>query len=133
MNLHSLMVPGPLCSFSWETQLIDLQPPKFNLSAVRTGSCTALKAPPSSASRAQDELGSEPCPRGGAGRPPLHSTMLPARKVCKRLNRPHLRAARLLKMIFACTAHADLGPSGFRSPSWEQCSFCRTWYGITHL
>lgn len=36
MNLHSLIVPGPLCTFSWERQLIHLQPPKFNLLAVRT-------------------------------------------------------------------------------------------------
>lgn len=37
MNLHSLIVLGPLCTVSWERQLIHLQLPKFNLSAVRTG------------------------------------------------------------------------------------------------
>lgn len=70
LNLRSLAVPGPLCGVSWETRLIDLQPPKFNLAAVRTGSCPAVQAPPSSPGRARDA----PCPRGGAGRPPLRST-----------------------------------------------------------
>lgn len=44
MNPHSLTVPKALCSFSWETQLIHLQPPKFNLVAVRTGSRGAVQS-----------------------------------------------------------------------------------------
>ena len=115
MNLHSLIVPGPLCTFSWERQLIHLQPPKFNLSAVRTGVGwgwgvrTALQSPTVFSRRRPEEV---PCPSGrvlrknGSASPaPRHNTAIEAREKSLRKAGPAPPAgSRTLQVTFACTA-----------------------------
>lgn len=133
MNLHSLMVPDPLCTFSWETQLIDLQPPQFNLSAVRTGSCTGIQAPPSSASRAQDG----PCPQAALGGPPctLNNAAIKARE--KSLQKADAGCVRGLPSAQRdlCLPGARPGPApaAFRGSSCPQASFSATRHRISRL